>query len=68
MSVKYIVGIVSGADYLDQYTISEVEFNNCEHALEFVSNYNRKFDATKSNYIRAQYFGEFDTVSGNYVS
>ena len=67
MSTQHIVGIVAGSNFRDQYTIDEIRFDNETHALEFMQNYNRSFDSGKSHYVRAEYLGEIDTETGNYI-
>jgi hypothetical protein len=68
MRTFHLVGIVSGnSNGYDQYTISEIEFRTVDEAIQFVRNYNSSFDGSRSNYIRAEYYGEIDAESGNYI-
>ena len=67
MRTFHLVGIVSGNYGYDQNTISEIEFRTADEALQFVRNYNSSNDGSRPNYVRAQYYGEIDTETGDYV-
>jgi len=67
MSTQHIVGIVGGSNFRDQYTIDKIRFDKETDAFQFMRNYNRSFDSGKSHYVRAEYLGEIDTDTGDYV-
>ena len=68
MSTQYLVGISAiNETGFDQYTIDEIKFDSFDHALNFIRNYNRNFNTNSAHYVRAEYFGEIDSETGEFV-